>query len=291
MFYSKLFVVFIFVSWTIAAPFLHTTNKSVEYSPISPRNDIKIRENALETLTHDPASAQVASSKAFTTGASNYNNSNAYNETSSYGMDYYNCYYGGWENFPNSSSWISFDAMFHHAIRAMRNSCTNLGQSATDTGDSNEQIEQIRGAIQLISGISHVDYRFILAIILQESIGCVNVINTDNGVRNTGIMQAHDGAVFAGNSATPYAQQASIIQMVMDGTQGTLSGDGLVQCINRYGNIYEAARCYNSGSVDSSDVNYPFTSTASYVNDIANRMTGWLYSGSRFGSCQAGGKL
>lgn len=27
--------------------------------------------------------------------------------------------------------------------------------------------------------------------------------------------------------------------MLIDGTQGTSEGDGLVQCINQYGNIYE----------------------------------------------------
>lgn len=76
--------------------------------------------------------------------------------------------------------------------------------------------------------------------------------------------------------------------MIIDGTQGTADGDGLVQCINQYGNIYEAARCYNSGAVDASNLNNGEGATASYVNDIANRMTGWVYGNdgnSAFGSC------
>lgn len=105
-----------------------------------------------------------------------------------------------------------------------------------------------------------------------------------------------------GNSASQSSQQTSITQMVIDGTQGTALGDGLVQCINQYGNIYEvsrsrnfdlvnanlfhkAARCYNSGSVDSGNLNDGEGATASYVNDIANRMTGWVYSEQTFDQC------
>lgn len=76
--------------------------------------------------------------------------------------------------------------------------------------------------------------------------------------------------------------------MIIDGTQGTAKGSGLVQCINQYGNIYEAARCYNSGTVDPNNLNNGEGATASYVNDIANRMTGWLYAdngNSGFPSC------
>lgn len=67
--------------------------------------------------------------------------------------------------------------------------------------------------------------------------------------------------------------------MVIDCTQGTSSGDGEVQGINIYGNIYEAARYYNSGQVNEGDLNDPQDATASYVNDIANRMTGWVNNG------------
>jgi hypothetical protein len=52
-------------------------------------------------------------------------------------------------------------------------------------------------------------------------------------------MQSDGGSTFVGNSASTSDQQQSIIQMIIDGTQGTSDGDGLVQCINQYGNIYE----------------------------------------------------
>lgn len=64
--------------------------------------------------------------------------------------------------------------------------------------------------------------------------------------------------------------------MIIDGTQGTNSGGGAVQGINMFGNIYEAARWYDSGSIDSKDLNNGITATASYVVDIANRLTGWV---------------
>jgi hypothetical protein len=52
-------------------------------------------------------------------------------------------------------------------------------------------------------------------------------------------MQSDGGSTFVGNSASTADQQSSITQMIIDGTQGTTDGDGLVQCINQYGNIYE----------------------------------------------------
>lgn len=52
-------------------------------------------------------------------------------------------------------------------------------------------------------------------------------------------MQTHNGVSFVGAAASVDEQKSSITQMVVDGMQGTASGDGLVQLINKYGNIYE----------------------------------------------------
>jgi hypothetical protein len=64
--------------------------------------------------------------------------------------------------------------------------------------------------------------------------------------------------------------------MGIDGVHGTKSGEGLVQGINKYANIYEAAWYYDSGAVNSEDLNDGVKATGSYVNDVANRMTGWV---------------
>jgi len=223
----------------------------------------------------NPSSAQVTNSAAFTSGAGNTNNANIYDGTGNGGSDSYTCFYGSWTSFPPSSEWIEFDDMFNANKPAMAEGCSDLGISPDDSG---EQIGQIWNAIQQVAEASLVDHRFILATIMQESIGCVYVGSTSNGVTNPGLMQSHDGSSFVGNSASTSAQQTSITQMIIDGTQGTSSGDGLVQGINIYGNIYEAARYYNSGEVTPSNLNAADGATASYVNDIANRMTGWVYA-------------
>jgi hypothetical protein len=90
-------------------------------------------------------------------------------------------------------------------------------------------------------------------------------------------MQSANGVSYNGTNA-------SIVQMIIDGTQGTSYGDGLVQGINTYGNIYSAARYYNSGQLNVSDLNSKEGATASYVNDITNRMTGWATLASRYES-------
>ena len=104
---------------------------------------------------------------------------------------------------------------------------------------------------------------------MQESSGNVHVPTTDNGVVNPGLMQSHDGVAY-----DPDHPAASILQMVKDGTLGTASGDGLLQLVRQYGNVYEACRAYNSGSVDAANLSDGITSTGSYVSDIANRLMG-----------------
>ncbi|RAO69016.1 uncharacterized protein BHQ10_005028 [Talaromyces amestolkiae] len=264
------------------------------YALAAPGKDIQ--DGAPHELVSDPSSQQVTSSEAFTTGAGNYDNGNIYDGTGNAGTDQYNCYYGGWENFPPSSQWVEFDAMWNYSKSAMSTSCSDLGvgscsdgAGAFGDGDTGEQIGLIWNAIQQVAEASLVDHRFILATILQESSGCVNVCASTNPdpsqPDNPGLMQSDGGVTFIGNSASDSNQQASITQMIIDGTQGTADGDGLVQCINQYGNIYEAARCYNSGSVDSSNLNNGEGATDSYVNDIANRLTGWLYANSNYNNC------
>ena len=78
----------------------------------------------------------------------------------------------------------------------------------------------------------------------------------------------------------PNNMQASITQMVVDGTQGTPAGSGLVQLFNNAGlqtggNLWNVLRGYNSGSIDFNNLSDPKGATASYVSDVANRLLGW----------------
>ena len=180
----------------------------------------------------------------------------------------YKCYSGAASAYPSSDKWGSFDTLWTNNVPLIKESCTNLGDGADPTTD---QIQDMHDGILQVAGDSFVDPRFILAIIMQESHGCVNVGTTSNGVSNPGIMQSHNGVSFNAADA-----KNSIVQMIRDGTQGTSSGDGLVQLINKYGDVYEAARGYNSGTVTPGNLNQANGATASYVDDIANRLTGWV---------------
>jgi hypothetical protein len=132
-----------------------------------------------------------------------------------------------------------------------------------------------------------VDHRFILAIIMQESGGCVRVPTSNFGVRNPGLMQDHNGAATCNSDITHKVQNPCpskvILEMIREGTAGTKSGDGLAQCINESeaGDViafYKAARIYNSSAIAPSGNLQDGGATHCYASDIANRLTGWIYS-------------
>ena len=64
-------------------------------------------------------------------------------------------------------------------------SCTQFGVP----NDNGPEVGDIFDAIQQVALETKLDHRFILAIIMQESGGCVRVPTTNYGVRNPGLMQ------------------------------------------------------------------------------------------------------
>ena len=204
---------------------------------------------------------------------------------------YYWCFRGIKENFPPIGNWMNFYDMF------------NLNQRTTMVRfDSGPEQGEIYNAIVRVSQEAKVDARLILAVIMQEvpfpsssspptpsytvlipsqSSANVRVQCTNNGIQNSGLMQAYTGSV----SYDPNNMAASILQMVRDGTQGTASGPGYVQWISQNsqtmyagdteGNVYQAARGYNSGQINFADLSDPKGATGSYVSDLANRLQGW----------------
>uniref|UniRef100_A0A093VA56 Rare lipoprotein A n=1 Tax=Talaromyces marneffei PM1 TaxID=1077442 RepID=A0A093VA56_TALMA len=185
----------------------------------------------------------------------------------------------GW---PSIDNWVAtYDEMFNANKATMSSSCTYFGAE----NDSADEINDIYNAIKSVSASSGVDPRFILAILMQESNGCVRVHTTNYGVNNPGLMQSHNGKGTC-NSGTPVTPCPAdeITQMIEDGTTGTADGDGLKQlldqAVSRYGasgatEYYVAARMYNSGSVAPGGNLGQGGATACYSSDIANRLLGW----------------
>ena len=163
----------------------------------------------------------------------------------------------------------------------MKSSCSQFGQS----DDSDAEVATIRDSIETVAGETLVDHRFILAVVVQESGGCVRAPTTNYGVRNPGLMQDHDGQGTCNDndSVQDPCPDDTITQMIREGTGGTASGDGLAQGINQAGAtdvsaFYKAARIYNAGSLSpSGDLGAP-GATRCYASDIANRLTGWVNS-------------
>ncbi|RAL17631.1 putative exo-beta-1,3-glucanase [Aspergillus homomorphus CBS 101889] len=178
--------------------------------------------------------------------------------------EYYYCFGGPAANFPPFANWMGFTEMFD----LNQQTSMALVESGPIQGD-------IWNAIVAVSADAKVDPRLILAVVMQESSGNVYVGCTNNGVQNCGLMQAYSGSVsFDANDP-----EGSIHQMIVDGTQGTAAGGGLVQWFNNDnvgvdagGNPYNVLRGYNSGSINFNDLDDPQDATASYVSDIANRL-------------------
>ncbi|GAB7362286.1 hypothetical protein MBLNU230_g2304t1 [Neophaeotheca triangularis] len=200
------------------------------------------------------------------------------------GTDSYTTYTGtgsvsdGW---PAQSSWVSFEQMWSDYLPALSSSCDQFFVA----NNFNQENNDLRNAILDTASSSGVDARFILAVVLQESNGCVRAPTTVGSHPNPGLMQSHNGEGSCNRNSRVQVPcpMSEIEQMIADGTEGTDSGDGLVQILEEAGTtdvsrFYRAARIYNSGSIaDSGDISQPgWVATDCYASDIANRLTGWF---------------
>ncbi|OKL58451.1 hypothetical protein UA08_06151 [Talaromyces atroroseus] len=181
----------------------------------------------------------------------------------------------GW---PALDDWVSFEDMFTANQELMTSGCGQYDVA----DDTTSEIDEIRSAINEVALATYVDHRFILAIIMQESTGCVRVPTSSYSVPNPGLMQDHDGSHSCNSDGTVQdpCPDSEIEGMISEGTAGTESGDGLANCINEAGvstveAYYRAARIYNSGSVASSGDLGVGAGTPCYASDVANRLTGW----------------
>ena len=161
----------------------------------------------------------------------------------------------GWTPIEN---WASWEQLWNYNSDKMRQTCGWNGYAPENTGD---EINGIKKAIERYANEAQMDKRFILAVVMQESKGCVRVKTTtspDGRVTNPGLMQTHNGS---GSCFQRFpCPDDAIDQMIRDGVMGTSSGDGLRQtldkAVQRVGQkngqaYYRAAREYNSVSASS----------------------------------------
>ncbi|KID67858.1 uncharacterized protein G6M90_00g094590 [Metarhizium brunneum] len=177
----------------------------------------------------------------------------------------------GW---PTESKWPSFEALWTINLPFIKTGCNWQNFQP----NSEEETAELKSAIESVGQSGGVDPRFILAIVMQESNGCVRVGSTANGVKNPGLMQSHMGPHTCYNKST--CSKDEIEGMIKDGTLGTPSGDGLKQVLVQAGpgegQFYRAARIYNSGRVAAGGaLQLGIGATNCYSTDIANRLSGW----------------
>lgn len=178
----------------------------------------------------------------------------------------------GW---PTDDKWISFTEAFDNNQADMQKSCTQYGQP----NDSPDEITDIKNGVTAIASTTGVDERFIFAVIMQESTGCVRAATTNNTPPNPGLMQSHGGISCFGITPCPTNQ---IKQMIQDGAGGVNGDVGLQQGLGNATasetaqNTYQAARIYNSGSMDASGDLAAKAATPCYCSDIANRLIGFV---------------
>ena len=178
--------------------------------------------------------------------------------------------------FTNASRWNANEQLLPTA-------CAWFGQtgaenSASENGD-------IKTHVLEIANFTKVDPRFILAITMQESRGCARVKTTVGSHDNPGLMQSNQGdnSCFGLQSGQPCSSK-TISGMLMDGTSGTVAGDGLASILQDQATqghfgaqlYYRAARIYNSGSVATDGLLEHGGATHCYASSIANRLTGWV---------------
>ena len=168
-----------------------TLSKSVKASPYS----VKASSVSPLTTTSEPAGAAISTAPRSTLPAAPTPNPVQPNP----GLgDTYKFYSGdgseaqGW---PAQDSWVDFNTMWTANKALIAKSCSEQSTWDNPANPSEAEIAHIHDAIVTTSQEAKVDARFILAIIMQESKGCVRVPITNYGHDNPGLMQDFEGTV------------------------------------------------------------------------------------------------
>jgi hypothetical protein len=84
---------------------------------------------------------------------------------------------------------------------------TGITPSAVVANTSGPEVGVLYEATQHVAIETIVDHRFILAIIMQESGGCIRVPTSNGDVRNPGHMQDHTGGATCNSKIDPFQLQ------------------------------------------------------------------------------------
>ncbi|KAL5421201.1 hypothetical protein PMIN04_005817 [Paraphaeosphaeria minitans] len=140
-------------------------------------------------------------------------------------------------------------------------------------GNTVSDVANIELAIDSCANQYQIDRRLILGMMMQESRGNMGVITTYSGDLPTeGLMQCSGCLGFPGQHGL---SKEAIESMVCGGVKHFK--ENMQHWSNRWSgtSVWPALREYNSGNVNEADLGDGRGATASYVADVANRVTGW----------------
>ena len=148
-------------------------------------------------------------------------------------------------------------------------------------GDNNSDAETqaIKDSIKTESETSGVPTELILAVMMQESKGCVRAPTSQSDAHNPGLMQGAGTASCHSLAQGPVSPcpTSKIRDMIHEGTAEQGLRTSLKESLNAFSTTtddskyYKAARRYNSGS-QVTNPNLGHSATACYASDIANRL-------------------
>ncbi|CAG8978586.1 hypothetical protein HYALB_00011735 [Hymenoscyphus albidus] len=257
------------VSTPTKAPAPITTPVTTQVKPVTTPPPTKITSIVVKPTTTAPKPAPTVPSGG--------NTSNGPSGTKQH-------YTGDGSSWPSSEKWLTFDTLWNLNKDGLSKGCGSGIKQNTP-----EEILAIHDGILSESKSTGVDSRFILAVIVQESHGCVRVGATNLGVNNPGIMQSHNGPNDCTKVGSGPCPKEKIVGMIHDGTFGTAEGSGLKHGIEWAGQngatseaqrVYWSSRLYNSGDFSykkGDDLSNPPDATPAYSSDIANRLLGFVF--------------
>ena len=133
---------------------------------------------------------------------------------------------------------------------------------------------QIHDAISSQAASSGISASLLLSVVMQESSGSITAGGTTDasGGASGGMMQCNGCPGVSSLSSATSDQVTAMISGGVAHFQGNMASAG--------GDDWTALRLYNSGSLQGDNLSNPSyspASTANYVEEIANRMHGWIH--------------